>query len=58
MDTILCFACQQLDPARTTFAETEIPVRYRGGPEHLAVMAVWLASPLARNITGTVIPQL
>jgi 3-oxoacyl-[acyl-carrier protein] reductase len=41
---------------RKTFAETEIPVRYWGEPEDLAVMAVWLASPLARYITGTVIP--
>ena len=41
---------------RTHFAETEIPVRYWGEPEDLAVMAVWLASPLARYITGTVIP--
>lgn len=41
---------------RKQFAETEIPVRYWGEPEDLAVMAVWLASPLARYITGTVIP--
>jgi 3-oxoacyl-[acyl-carrier protein] reductase len=41
---------------RTHFAETEIPVKYWGEPEDLAVMAVWLASPLARYITGTVIP--
>ena len=41
---------------RKTFAETEIPVRFWGEPEDLAVMAVWLASPLARYITGTVIP--
>jgi 3-oxoacyl-[acyl-carrier protein] reductase len=41
---------------RKSFAETEIPVRYWGEPEDLAVMAVWLASPLARYITGTVIP--
>ena len=41
---------------RKHFAETEIPVRYWGEPEDLAVMAVWLASPLARYITGTVIP--
>ena len=38
------------------FAETEIPVRYWGEPEDLAVMAVFLASPLARYVTGTVIP--
>ena len=41
---------------RKQFAETEIPVRYWGEPEDLAVMAVWLASPLARYVTGTVIP--
>jgi len=41
---------------RKAFAETEIPVKFWGEPEDLAVMAVWLASPLARYITGTVIP--
>lgn len=41
---------------RKRFAETEIPVRFWGEPEDLAVMAVFLASPLARYITGTVIP--
>ena len=41
---------------RKQFAETEIPVRYWGESEDLAVMAVWLASPLARYVTGTVIP--
>ena len=41
---------------RKHFAETEIPVRFWGEPEDLAVMAVWLASPLARYITGAVIP--
>jgi 3-oxoacyl-[acyl-carrier protein] reductase len=41
---------------RKHFAETEIPVRYWGDPEDLAVMAVWLASPLARYVTGAVIP--
>jgi 3-oxoacyl-[acyl-carrier protein] reductase len=41
---------------RKHFAETEIPVRYWGEPEDLVVMAVWLASPLARDITGAVIP--
>jgi len=41
---------------RKQFASTEIPVRYWGEPEDLAVMAVWLASPLARYVTGTVIP--
>ena len=41
---------------RKQFAETEIPVKFWGEPEDLAVMAVWLASPLARYITGAVIP--
>lgn len=41
---------------RTAFAEKEIPVRYWGDPGDLAVLAVFLASPLARYITGTVIP--
>ena len=44
------------DDYRKTFAETEIPVRFWGEPEDLAVMAVFLASPLARYVTGTVIP--
>ncbi|WP_428487929.1 SDR family NAD(P)-dependent oxidoreductase [Rhodopila sp.] len=44
------------DDYRKHFAETEIPVRFWGDPEDLAVMAVWLASPLARYVTGTVIP--
>ncbi|MBW4090577.1 MAG: SDR family oxidoreductase [Proteobacteria bacterium] len=41
---------------RRHFAETEIPVHFWGEPDDLAVMAVFLASPLARYITGTVIP--
>ena len=41
---------------RAEFARTEIPVRFWGEPEDLAVMAVWLASPLARYVTGAVIP--
>jgi 3-oxoacyl-[acyl-carrier protein] reductase len=41
---------------RKRFAEEEIPVGYWGEPEDLAVLAVFLASPLARYITGTVIP--
>ena len=41
---------------RRHFAETEIPVRYWGEPEDLAAMAVFLASPLARYVTGAVIP--
>jgi 3-oxoacyl-[acyl-carrier protein] reductase len=41
---------------RKHFAETEIPLGYWGEPEDLAVLAVFLASPLARYITGAVIP--
>ncbi len=41
---------------RRHFAETEIPVRFWGEPEDLAVLAVFLASPHARYITGAVIP--
>jgi 3-oxoacyl-[acyl-carrier protein] reductase len=41
---------------RKHFAEEEIPVGYWGEPEDLAALAVFLASPRARYITGTVIP--
>jgi 3-oxoacyl-[acyl-carrier protein] reductase len=41
---------------RKHFAETEIPLGYWGEPEDLAVLAVFLASPVARYITGAVIP--
>lgn len=41
---------------RERFAEEEIPVRYWGEPEDLAALAVFLASPKARYITGAVIP--
>ena len=41
---------------RKHFAEEEIPVGYWGEPEDLAVLAIFLASPVARYITGTVIP--
>jgi 3-oxoacyl-[acyl-carrier protein] reductase len=41
---------------RKHFAEEEIPVGYWGEPEDLAALVVFLASPLARYITGTVIP--
>lgn len=41
---------------RARFAATEIPVRRWGEPEDLAVLAVFLASPLAEYITGAVIP--
>jgi len=41
---------------RERFAEEEIPVGYWGEPDDLAALAVFLASPRARYITGTVIP--
>jgi 3-oxoacyl-[acyl-carrier protein] reductase len=41
---------------RRSFAAREIPVGEYGKPEDLAVLAVFLASPLARYMTGTVIP--
>ncbi len=41
---------------REKFAEEEIPVGFWGEPEDLAVLAVFLASPKARYISGTVIP--
>jgi len=41
---------------RTHFAEEEIPVGFWGEPEDLAALAIFLASPVARYITGTVIP--
>jgi 3-oxoacyl-[acyl-carrier protein] reductase len=41
---------------RRRFAAQEIPVGEYGQPEDLACLAVFLASPLARYITGTVIP--
>lgn len=41
---------------RERMSRTEIPAGRYGEPEELAVMAVFLSSPLARYITGTVIP--
>ena len=41
---------------RKRFAEEEIPVGYWGEPEDLAALAVFLASPVARYVTGAVIP--
>jgi 3-oxoacyl-[acyl-carrier protein] reductase len=41
---------------RQKLSDTEIAVGRYGQPEELAVLAVFLASPLAAYITGTVIP--
>lgn len=41
---------------RKRHSEQEIPVGEYGQPEDLAVLATFLASPVARYITGTVIP--
>jgi len=41
---------------RERFSRTEIPLGRYGEPEELAVLAVFLCSPLAGYISGTVIP--
>lgn len=41
---------------RRRFSEEHIPARRFGEPEELAVLAIFLASPIAGYITGTVIP--
>ena len=41
---------------RKRFSAAEIPLGAYGEPEDLANLAVFLASPRARYITGTVIP--
>ena len=43
------------EESRRVWAEREVPVGYIGEPEDLAVLAVFLASPRARYITGQVI---
>lgn len=41
---------------RRQYAEDEIPIGYIGEPEDLAALATFLCSPLARYITGVLIP--
>lgn len=41
---------------RKEFSEREIPIGRYGEPEELACLAVFLASPIAGYITGTVVP--
>ncbi len=41
---------------RRKYAEEEIPIGYIGEPEDLAVVATFLCSPLARYVTGVLIP--
>jgi 3-oxoacyl-[acyl-carrier protein] reductase len=43
------------EESRRAWAEKEVPAGYIGQPEDLAVLAVFLASPRARYITGQVI---
>lgn len=38
------------------YAEEEIPIGYLGEPDDMAVLATFLCSPLARYITGVLIP--
>ena len=44
------------DEFRAEQSANEIPVGRYGEPEELAALAVFLCSPLARYITGTVMP--
>jgi 3-oxoacyl-[acyl-carrier protein] reductase len=44
------------EPVRKAFAEQHIPAGRFGEPEELACLAVFLASPIAGYISGTVIP--
>lgn len=41
---------------RRKYAEEEIPVGYIGEPEDMAVVATFLCSPLARYVTGVLVP--
>ncbi len=41
---------------RRKYAEEEIPIGYLGEPEDMAALATFLCSPLARYITGVLIP--
>ena len=41
---------------RRQYAEEEIPIGYLGEPEDMAALATFLCSPLARYITGVLIP--
>jgi len=44
------------EEARRHFIEAHIPIGYFGEPEDIGHLVAFLASPLARYITGTVIP--
>jgi 3-oxoacyl-[acyl-carrier protein] reductase len=44
------------EEARDAFIKANIPIGYFGEPEDLAYMVAFLASPLARYVTGAVIP--
>lgn len=44
------------EAARQAFIKANIPIGYFGEPEDIAYMVAFLASPLARYVTGAVIP--
>jgi 3-oxoacyl-[acyl-carrier protein] reductase len=44
------------DAVRQDFIDRHIPIGYFGRPADLASLVAFLASPLARYITGTIIP--